>query len=503
MRAAIYIRVSTEEQALHGYSLADQAEACRTRAEELGATIINEYFDEGITGSTLDRPGLEKLRNNIKQGLIDTVIILDPDRFSRKLSHQLLLTEEFENAGVTLVFINFEWIDSPEGRMFYSIKGAVSEYEREKIKERMIRGKNQKAKQGGMPVNFCLFGYNYDAQNGVRINQKEAEVVKYIYHALTKDNMSPAAIAIHLTESGIPTKRGKPFWYRQTVRQILLNPAYYGEWPYRRNTDKPIIIPVPPIVDKETWDKTQEVLKESKRLWAKRGKQDYLLSGIVTCLDCGTPMGGAFKNNWGKKVRYYTCTKSPSTNRISGCIPIKSINADSLEYNVWEKVKKLLQNPDEILMEARNNLPIQEGLTNELENINGRLQSIDKGRKSLVDALASGSLDLDEDINGKLQYLKKQRLFLINRKIEIEKTLQVSNNSGQIFAELYQVSKSIADGLDDIDFDSKQSIIRSLISQVLVTGRINTTNHKIDELPGVKVTLSLNLNPQSIPAISD
>ena len=115
MRVAIYRRVSSEEQALHGFSLEAQREACINKAKEIGATSILEFADEGETGKTLDRPGLESLRQAIADGLIDCVVILDPDRFSRKLSHQLLLTEEFEKAGVELVFVNFEWQDSPEG----------------------------------------------------------------------------------------------------------------------------------------------------------------------------------------------------------------------------------------------------------------------------------------------------------------------------------------------------------------------------------------------------
>ena len=154
MRAAVYARVSTEEQAQHGYSLAEQKDSCKQRAKELGATEILEFADEGISGATLDRPGLEGLRDSIKEGIIDLIVLRDPDRLSRKLAHQLILTEEFEKAGVRLEFLDFTWQDSPEGKLFYNLKGAVAEYEREKIKERMIRGKNQKARQGGIPTNF-------------------------------------------------------------------------------------------------------------------------------------------------------------------------------------------------------------------------------------------------------------------------------------------------------------------------------------------------------------
>jgi site-specific DNA recombinase len=211
MRVAIYRRVSSEEQALHGFSLEAQREACINKAKEIGATSILEFADEGETGKTLDRPGLESLRQAIADGLIDCVVILDPDRFSRKLSHQLLLTEEFEKAGVELVFVNFEWQDSPEGRLFYSIRGAVSEYEREKITERMKRGQMQKAKQGRPPIGVYHYGYDYDPNTEtISINKREAKVVKHIYNSLIQ-GMTPAGIAISLTEAEYPLKRGRLF----------------------------------------------------------------------------------------------------------------------------------------------------------------------------------------------------------------------------------------------------------------------------------------------------
>ena len=96
MRAAVYARVSTEEQAKHGYSLDEQIQACSSRATELGATEVLVFRDEAISGATLDRPELNKLRDLIAQGEIDLLVMRDPDRFSRKLSYQLILTEEFE-----------------------------------------------------------------------------------------------------------------------------------------------------------------------------------------------------------------------------------------------------------------------------------------------------------------------------------------------------------------------------------------------------------------------
>ncbi len=490
MRAAVYARVSTEEQAQHGYSLAEQKDSCKQRAKELGATEILEFADEGISGATLDRPGLEGLRDSIKEGIIDLIVLRDPDRLSRKLAHQLILTEEFEKAGVRLEFLDFTWQDSPEGKLFYNLKGAVAEYEREKIKERMIRGKNQKARQGGIPMNFSLYGYDYSPEKGVQINAQEAEIVKQIFHKFVSYT-SPHAIAIELTQSGVPTKRNTNFWHRQVVRQILMNPAYKGEWVYQKNSDSPIIIPVPAIVSKEVWETAQQILAESRRLWAKRGKQQYLLSGLITCTDCGTPMGGHYGTHWGNRVRNYTCRKSESTNRIPGCSPAKLINADSLELIVWNEVKNLLNDPDKLVSAVKRNLPTDEDSKKEIDNLKRQLSDTEKGMTQLIDLIASGIVELDSKIKQKLTQLKQRRELLERRIKEANKESGLALFSRQDMKNLKRLASEIIKNIDDLEFEEKQQLVRSMVSQVYISGRIQGTYHLPDDLPGVDVKIVL------------
>ena len=133
MRAIVYSRVSTEDQAKHGYSLASQVEAGRAKAGELGATEIFEFADEGISGDILNRPGLDGAFDKLSEVKIDYFICLDPDRFARKLSLQLIATDTVEKYA-KLIFVNVEFENTPEGRLFYAMRGAFSEYEKEKDK---------------------------------------------------------------------------------------------------------------------------------------------------------------------------------------------------------------------------------------------------------------------------------------------------------------------------------------------------------------------------------
>ncbi len=490
MRAATYRRVSSEEQAIHGFSLDAQKEACLNKAKEIGATSILEFADEGETGKTLDRPGLESLRQAVEDGLIDCVVILDPDRFSRKLSHQLLLTEEFEKAGVELVFVNFEWEDSPEGRLFYSIRGAVSEYEREKITERMKRGQIQKAKQGRPPIGVYHYGYDYDpATEKITINKREAKVVRYIYKSLVQ-GMTPAAIAIILTDDPtIPTKTGKNFWHRQVVRQILMNPSYKGEWNY-----KDYIIPMPVIIEPELWEQAQKILNESLRTWSRKAKRQYLLSGLLVCGDCGQTMGGIYAKNWGRHYRGYTCRKSASTNRIPGCYPQKVINAESLEKIVWENFKNLFINPDMLLDKIRENLPKQNELEDELASIEQQLKDTEKGRESLLEAMSLGILELDDKTKKKLLDIKNRKEKLIKKQKNLQNNLKAFQHSTHNYTSLYSTISGMISDIDDLDFERKRDLLRSAVTQIKITGRVESGNTTPDALPGVNIAIGIRVD---------
>lgn len=481
MRAATYLRVSGEEQVKHGYSLPDQDEVTYARAIELGATSVVKFSDEGISGHILDRPALNKLREAVKNNELDLVVILDPDRFSRKLSIQLLVTEEFEKAGIKLVFIDFEWQDTPEGRLFYSIRGAISEFEREKIRDRMGRGKRQKAKKGGIPIGFYNYGYLYEPEKGSPIiDEDEAKVVVDIFKWFIEEDIGMNGIARRLNDLCIPTKKGKGGWHRNVVRQILKNPVYIGQWRYTEFT-----ILVPEIVKNEIWLTAQNKLKESRRLWAGKSKNKYLLSGIITCSDCGSTMTGVYTNWWGQRVRRYSCHKNSEGAKLRGCLPVKYISADILEKKVWEKVCVWLNNPDEIAKQAENNVK-DNNLKKELSRIDKLICTVDKGREGILDVISAGLVDLDNKTRSKLNELKRKKDSLEKRKKEIEEILKTSVSRLYKIEDLKSIAKEYLSKLDELSFEEKQFLVRSVLTQVIVSGR---GKKGVKDLGGVQLVL--------------
>ncbi len=123
------------------------------------------FVEDGYSGAELDRPALNRLRHAAREGKVDSVLVYDPDRLSRKLYHQMILAEEFEKQGIKLEFITQDMGTSPEDRMFFNMRGLIAEYEREKISERTMRGSREKARQGKVVSSGAVsFGFIYNKE---------------------------------------------------------------------------------------------------------------------------------------------------------------------------------------------------------------------------------------------------------------------------------------------------------------------------------------------------
>lgn len=479
----IYARVSTEDQARHGYSLPDQVAQCEKKAKELGAKTIIDCVDEGISGDILERPGLTKARQLIRDGGVSYFICYDPDRLARKLAHQLIVTEEIERSGCKLVFINFDWKNNPEGRLFYSLRGAIAEYEKEKIKERTMRGLRQKAKQGGLTHDPRAFGYEYNKEaNNLDIVPEEAVVYKMMSRWFLEEQLGYSGIAARLTEMGIPTKRGAKTWAATTVSRMMTNPLYKGElWLQRYNTigkrnnrhrkpedriapqERPrehwVMVEVPPIIDEVTHQAHLRQADRISRLYKKRTFHGhYLLSGLLRCGLCGAAMSGTTT----RSRRYYRCN---ARNRSNTTCSLDYFRADKIEKPVWTEVSKWLNNPEALIqsLQAQAEDPVADL---DLTVTERHLDEAAKERARLIDLVQKGLASIDE-ISDRMKILG-ERIDKLNKALAKHQSRQTSlqlPNADDIEDALYYIRSRVK----AIDFDGKQKIIRDLVHQVIVT----------------------------------
>src|SRR5918993_551156 len=219
-RAVLYARVSGDEQAKKGYSLADQLDTLRAWCSENGYQVSREVEDAGYSGAYLERPGLDQVREMVAAGEVEAVVVLFRDRIARGVYAQLL-SEEFRRHGARLVALNRRGDDSPDGELGDNILDVIAAWERKKIAERMNRGKRRKAREGKLvacPQSDFGFRYN-DARDGYEVDPPRMALVQRIFRMVGVEGMTMNAVARRFEAEGIPSPGGKRFWNRPGLRK--------------------------------------------------------------------------------------------------------------------------------------------------------------------------------------------------------------------------------------------------------------------------------------------
>ena len=222
--AAIYARVSSDRQK-EEQTIASQTASLIEHSQQENYTVPAEWIfqDEGYSGATLVRPGLEKVRDLAAEGQIECVLIYSPDRLSRKYAYQVLLVEEFARHGVEIIFIKSPRASTPEEQLLLQFQGMIAEYERAQIAERTRRGKRYKAKAGsvnvlsGAPYGFRYIKKTETSSSYYEIIEQEAEVVRKVFELYTGSWFSIGGVVRWLNDQEIPTRKRISRWERSTV----------------------------------------------------------------------------------------------------------------------------------------------------------------------------------------------------------------------------------------------------------------------------------------------
>lgn len=241
MRAIIYSRVSTSRQESEGYSLRQQVEALREYARAEGYEVVEEVQDADFSGSTLERPGLDRVRDLVESGAADVVLAQDADRVSREPGDRAHLDVEFERQGAKIVALDDWDSDSPEGELLRFIKGWSAKQERLRFRERSRRGTQRKVREGRVvgsgPAKYG-FRYAVNAEGktvGFVVDEPAMAVVQRIFSELAHGS-SVNGVARGLDRDGVPTptshrgdgesRPAATSWSRAQVRNLVADPAY-------------------------------------------------------------------------------------------------------------------------------------------------------------------------------------------------------------------------------------------------------------------------------------
>lgn len=498
LRVALYARVSSDAQARER-TIESQVQELRQRIDQDGQRLPEPmlFLDDGVSGATLQRPALERLRDEMAQGRIDRGYVLDADRLSRRMSHLLLLLEEIERLGVQLVLLHGSGGHSPEEELMLRMRGAVAEYEREKITERCRRGRLHAARAGRYNViGKGVYGYRYvskhdgGGQAQLNVHLEEAAVVRQIFHWVGIDRLSLREVVRRLARRGIASPRGHARWQVRTLTGMLRNPVYKGQAAFgktrslertgqrrsargrpamprrpkvsrRVGPEQWITIPVTPLVDEGLFAAAAEQLEENRRRHRQsRARTSYLLSGLLVCAGCGY----AYIGRRSRGRRYYRCS-GPCDDRTVAC-GNRPARADELEAAVWADVCALLGDPGRIEREYEARLagePREEASERSL--LRAGLSRLKRQLERLIDALAEG-LVTREEFEPRAAGLRQR---LARAEGELAEAQRRESEQGQlrlVIGQLEAFAERVRSGLADADPVTRRQIIHTLVKRI-------------------------------------
>jgi site-specific DNA recombinase len=505
--AAIYARVSSDKQR-EEKTIASQTAALVAFAREQQFEVPPEWVfeDDGYSGASLIRPGLERVRDLAAEGLIQAVLVYGPDRLSRRYAHQILLIEELARAGAETVFVRAPRGSTPEDELLLQFQGMIAEYERAQILERSRRGKRHRARLGEVGVlSGAPFGYRFIRKTEhsaarYEINEEQARTVRHIFALYSVQGLSIGAIARRLNEQAVPTCKQRGRWERSTVRGMLRNPAYEGQACFgktklapRQRITRPIrmrggvvtrnstgherpredwiTIAVPPIVSKETFALAQERLEANKAYAPRRTITPSVVQGLVSCSKCGYALYRTSTRSSARKIYYYRCLGSDAHRRLGKFIcDSKPVRQDLLDEVVWTEVVRLLEDPQLIESEIARRLAAarkadpskrrEDALRRELVRIR---KSIDR----LLTAYQEGLLSLDE-LRERMPELRRREhadntelQAIVDQLVDRQAYLRLAETLTTFLTRLRSSSAAL-------DVTERQRVLRLLVQDILV-----------------------------------
>src|SRR5216684_8201440 len=505
--AAIYARVSSEQQR-EANTIASQTASLIEFAKGHNLEVPKEWVfeDEGYSGATLERPGLERVRDLAAEGQIQVVLAYAPDRLSRKYAYQILLIEELARHGVETRFLNAPQSATAEDQLLVQFQGMIAEYERAQILERSRRGKRHRARAGEISVlSGAPYGYRYlrksdEAPAAYAVIETEARVVRHVYERYTEAGLSIGAIMRELNDQGVATRKPNTRWERSMVWAMLRNPAYRGTAcfgktrvaPRQRvtrplrmrggmttrnsaNHERPreewIEIPVPALIAEETFARAQELLHENKVRSRRRTIAPSLVQGLVSCRKCGYALSRASTRSSARLIHYYRCIGSDAWRHLGGprC-DNRPVRQDLLDQIVRTEVIRLLEDPALIQHELDRRLAAARAAdpTKQREQtVQRELVRVGKSIERVLTAYQEDLLSLEQlrermpSLRQREQALRAERQSIADQTRERTTYLRLAETLSAFLARL----RVAADTLDILE---RQRLVRLLIKEVLV-----------------------------------
>jgi site-specific DNA recombinase len=455
MKVALYIRVSTEEQAKEGFSISAQKQRLSDYASSQGWKVVESFIDDGYSAKDLNRPNVQKMIKGIEKKQFDVVLVYRLDRLVRSVIDlhsmlQLLDKYDVKFKSATEMFDT----TTAMGRFFITLVGAMAEWERDNLGERTMMGMSRRIEEGQRNGGNAPFGYDL-VEGELVVNEDEARWVRFIFDQFEIKGRN--VIAKELNRNGVRSKKDSLF-NPSMVTYIAKNPVYYGmlRWNYRhkngKRTYEEVLVPGKhePIITQEQFDRINGRMKERANKGHK-GHVIYPFSGKLRCKRCGKKLNGAKRKRANGEYRFYKC----SGRFTQGICDMPVIGEDVVDL---EFINNLNLNEIEFEAPDEEKVNVKE-IEKELKKVRSRVERLEE-------------LYIDGDISKK-KY--KERLELEQKK-ETELIQSLEQNEDSLSAdEIKETLQMLKENWSEVSFEHRKKWIHNLFDYIEIECH---SNHK-------------------------
>lgn len=464
MRVGLYLRVSTTEQAKEGYSIGEQESRLKDYCKAMRWKIHKIYVDPGYSGGNTDRPGLQDLIKDVEDGLLDKVVVYKLDRLSRSQYDTLYLIEKVflvNDTDFVSMTENFS-TGSPLGRAMIGFLAVFAQLEKDKINERMVMGKEARAKEGKWHGGSTEpIGYDYDPKTEeLTINEYEKLQILELVDLFLKGTPLRTIETLFI-EKGYKHKHG--LWSPTTMRRSLRNKTYIGylkhrnEWYKGKHT---------PLYDEDTYNAIVKLLDARREHYEltgiKPGAQTTFLGGLLRCKHCGGKYSKQLNSRYreGKpKVYWYSCySRHKRVKKMIKDPNCKNKNWKMVELDeaVFNEIRKLAVSP-EYIHEIKSSKKVDTDVEAKVKVLDAEIKKINEQISRFMDLYGIGKFTIDQ-VSGKVDPLNDQK-----RALEKEREKLTATEGTLTEEEALEIVESFEEAFDSGDFIAIRSIVESLI----------------------------------------
>lgn len=452
MRVAIYVRVSTDEQANEGYSISAQKERCSKFVDsQEDWNITKVYADPGHSAKNLKRPAMQQLMNDIELNLFDVVVVYRLDRMVRSVLdlHQLLKIFEKNNVKFKSVTEVFD-TTTAMGKFFITMVGAMAEWERNNLSERVSMGMEQLTREGNWKGG--VVGYGHDRIDGKMVMiEDEAQVIRNMFDWYINGGLSDRKIAHKLNDMGITTRQGS-LWTEGKVRRIMISKRNIGILQYgvRVNKDKSFDVHdvYDPIIDDETFEMGLKIREARRKSKGRQATSNYYFSGHLKCAKCG----GAFKGVKNRHQKRYRCINS-----LNNQCDFGGIAETIIDYHFIRSINNLIKAPNNFNYDNANKSDI-----NKAKRIRKEMKKISDRRKKWQYAWANEMLD-DTEFQNRMneEHAKEKEYEQQLNELDIEQ-------KGTINSDVIDILKDVSKNWDKLSDTEKKQLIQITVDYMVI-----------------------------------